>query len=293
MTLISSFILEGKGTVGNRIDAHQHFWKFDPLRDSWITDDMSVLQRDFLPEDLQPLLEKNGMDACVVVQSDQSEAENVFQLENARKHDFIKGIVGWIDFQAENAEERLAYYSRYPKMKGFRHVLQGEADRALMLHPEFKRGISKLSRFGYTYDILIFPDQLRYAKEFVATFPNQPFVIDHLAKPNIKEKDITAWKKDIMAVAEHENVYCKISGMVTEADWKHWENHDFVPYLDVVVEAFGPKRIMFGSDWPVCQLAASYQQVICLVKDYFSSFTTTEQALFFGGNASAFYRLPE
>lgn len=276
-----------------KIDAHQHFWKFDPVRDSWITDEMAVIQRDFLPDDLQPLLAENGLDACVVVQSVQSEAENTFQLENAAKHDFIKGVVGWVDLQAENVEESLSYYSQFPKMKGFRHVLQGEADRAFMLRPAFKRGISKLKQFGYTYDILVFPDQLRYTSEFIGAFPGQLFVIDHLAKPQIKNKNIKDWKKGIVAVAEHENVYCKISGMVTEADWEHWKNEDFIPYLEVVVEAFGPKRIMFGSDWPVCQVAASYHQVVALVKDYFSSFTLNEQALLFGENASSFYRLQQ
>lgn len=275
-----------------RIDAHQHFWKFDPIRDSWITGDMAEIQRDFMPEDLKPLLDENGLNACVVVQSEQSEAENTFQLENAGKHDFITGVVGWIDLQAENVEERLSYYTQFPEMKGFRHILQGEQDRVLMLRPAFKRGISKLNQYGYTYDILIFADQLKYTKEFVATFPNQPFVIDHLAKPNIKDGELTAWKKDIMAVAELENVFCKISGMVTEADWRHWKREDLIPYMDVVVEAFGPKRIMFGSDWPVCQVAASYTQVVSIVRDYFSSFTPNEQALFFGGNAAAFYKLP-
>lgn len=274
-----------------KIDAHQHFWKFDPVRDSWITEDMNVIRRDFLPEDLEPLLKDNGFDGCVVVQSDQSEAENSFQIANAEKYAFVKAVVGWVDLQAENVEERLSNYAQFSKLKGFRHVLQGEADRALMLHPDFKRGISKLKKFGYTYDILIFPDQLAYTKEFVAAFPDQPFVIDHIAKPHIKDRKISEWEKDIKAVAAHENVYCKISGMVTEADWENWETTDFDPYLDVIVGAFGTERIMFGSDWPVCQVAASYHQVVRLVKDYFGSFTPNEQALFFGGNASTFYGL--
>lgn len=275
-----------------KIDAHQHFWKFDPVRDSWITSDMARIQKDFMPEDLQPLLKENGLEGCVVVQSDQSEAENEFQLSNARKYDFIKGVVGWVDLQAENVEDRLAYYAQFPKMKGFRHVLQGEADRAFMLSPAFKRGISKLKHFGYTYDILIFPDQLKYTKAFVADFPEQPFVIDHIAKPDIKKEKIENWKKDMRAVAAHENVYCKISGMVTEADWKQWKQEDFKPYMEVVVEAFGTHRIMYGSDWPVCLVAAdTYGQMMSVVKDYFSSFSANEQELFFGGNASAFYRL--
>ena len=274
-----------------RIDAHQHFWKFDPVRDSWITDDMSVIRRDFMPHDLEPLLKANGFDGCVVVQSDQSEVENTFQLKNADKHAFIQGVVGWVDLQADDIEDKLSYFKQFPKLKGFRHVLQGEADRALMLRPEFKNGISKLKQFSYTYDILIFPDQLIYTKEFVAAYPDQPFVIDHIAKPLIKEKKISDWERDIRAVAQYENVYCKISGMVTEADWGNWKADDFAPYLDVIVASFGPERIMFGSDWPVCQVAATYGQVVGIVKDYFSTFSTHEQAMFFGGNAAKFYRL--
>jgi L-fuconolactonase len=275
----------------SRIDAHQHFWKFDPIRDSWITDDMAVIQKDFMPEDLRPLLTANGIQGSVIVQSDQSEKENDFQLANAEKNDFIKGVVGWVDLQLDNVEDRLQQYTQFKKMKGFRHVLQGETDRALMLKPEFKRGIGLLEKFGFTYDILIFPDQLRYVKEFVAAFPSQAFVIDHIAKPYIKDKKIEAWKKDIRAVADFENVYCKISGMVTEADWKKWKPTDFRPYLDVIVEAFGIKRIMFGSDWPVCLVAASYSEIVNIVKDYFSPFSQTEQDLFFGNNATSFYNL--
>ncbi|MBS1563799.1 MAG: amidohydrolase family protein, partial [Bacteroidetes bacterium] len=202
------------------IDAHQHFWRFDPVRDSWITDDMSVIQRDFMPEDLEPILKKHGIDGCVVVQSDQSEDETLFQVGNAAKHSFIKGVVGWTDLRAENVTERLSEYSQYNKLKGFRHVLQGEADRALMLQPAFKRGIAALQKYAFTYDILIFPDQLKYSSELVAAFPDQPFVIDHIAKPGIKAGVIDGWKEDMQAIARHENVYCKISGMVTEADWK-------------------------------------------------------------------------
>lgn len=276
-----------------RIDAHQHFWKFDPVRDSWITEEMSVIQRDFMPQDLEPLLKANGFDGCVVVQSDQSEIENSFQLDNAEKHKFIQGVVGWVDLRSKDIEDRLSYYSQFPKLKGFRHVLQGEPDRALMLNPDFMNGIGKLRKHGYTYDILIFPDQLGYTKEFVAAFPDQPFVIDHIAKPQIKEKKISDWEKDIRAVAQYKNVYCKISGMVTEADWQQWEVNDYSPYLDVIVEAFGTERIMFGSDWPVCEVAATYAQVVGIVKAYFSAFSSHEQAMFFGGNASTFYSLSQ
>jgi L-fucono-1,5-lactonase len=279
------------GAKGMRIDSHQHFWKFDPVRDSWITDEMAIIQNNFLPSDFQSVLRKNNFDGSVVVQSDQSENENEFQLKNAEGNDFIKGVVGWVDLQADDVEERLAHFSSFEKMKGFRHVLQGETDRSLMLKPEFMNGISKLEKFGFTYDILIYADQLKYIPEFVGAFINQKFVIDHLAKPVIKNREISEWKNDIQKIARFENVYCKISGMVTEADWKNWKQDDFVPYVDVVIEAFGPDRIMYGSDWPVCLVAASYEQTLGIVVEYFSSFSETEQELFFGGNAVKFYSL--
>ena len=279
------------GQEGIRIDAHQHFWKFDRVRDSWITDDMAVIRKDFFPGDLQTVLKKNNFDGSVVVQSDQSEKENEFQLKNADANDFVKGVVGWVDLQAKDIEERLSYYSSFKKLKGFRHVLQGETDRSLMLKPEFMNGIGKLERFDFTYDILIYADQLKYIPEFVGAFMHQKFVIDHLAKPGIKNNNIGDWKKEMQTIARFENVYCKISGMVTEADWKNWKQDDFIPYIDVVIEAFGPNRIMYGSDWPVCLLAASYEEMLGIVQEYFSSFSEAEQELFFGGNAIQFYNL--
>ncbi len=274
-----------------KIDAHQHFWKFDPVRDSWINNEMKVIQKDFLPADLEPVLHQNNFDGCVVVQSDQSEEENIFQLLNAEKFDFIKGIVGWVDLQANDIEERLEYYSQLKKIKGFRHILQGEQERNMMLKSSFMNGIRLLKQYNFTYDILIFQDQLQYIPRFVASFPDQPFVIDHIAKPDLKAGQIDDWKKDITAVAQFENVYCKISGMVTEADWNSWKKEDFKPYLDVIVETFGIDRIMFGSDWPVCLVAASYEEVVGIVGDYFSSFSKNEQGKFFALNANQFYNL--
>lgn len=273
------------------IDSHHHFWLFDPARHEWITEEMSAIRKNFLPKDLEPILKHNGISGTVLVQVDQTETENEFQLKHADESDFIKGVVGWVDLQANNIEERLEFYQQYKKIKGFRHILEGEADRALMLKPAFMNGISKLKKYGYTYDILIYTDQLKYTKEFVAAFPDQPFVIDHLAKPNIKEHQIDEWKKDIEAVAQHENVYCKISGMVTEADWKNWKKEDFTPYLDVVINAFGTDRTMYGSDYPVCLVAATYEQMKSIVDDYFSSFSKDEQEKFFGKNAIKFYNL--
>jgi L-fuconolactonase len=239
-----------------KIDSHQHFWKYDPVKYDWINDEMWVIRKDFLPEDLAPVLKASGFDGCITVQAEQLEAENQFQLANAQKHSFIKGVVGWVDLQSVQIEELLAYYQQFEKLKGFRHILQGEPQRDFMLRPAFLNGISLLKKYGYTYDILISHDQLKYTADFVARFPDQPFVIDHIAKPNIKQQQIKDWANDIRVVAKFENVHCKVSGMVTEADWKAWKPADFHPYLDVIVEAFGINRIMFGSDWPVCKIAA-------------------------------------
>jgi L-fuconolactonase len=274
-----------------RIDAHQHFWQYNEVRDSWITEDMSVIRRDFLPDDLHPLLQQNDFDGSVVVQSDQSYLENEFHLMNADEFDFIRGIVGWVDLQARDVEDKLAHYSSFKKIKGFRHVLQGEQDRSLMLKPAFKNGIGKLKQFGFTYDILIYPDQLSYTEEFVAAFPDQKFVLDHIAKPAIKAGEITGWEAQMRRLGNHENLYCKVSGMVTEADWKDWKPEDFAPYMDVVVQSFGTGRLMFGSDWPVCLVAASYEEVLEIVTGYFAGFSENERDAFFGSNAIEFYNL--
>jgi L-fuconolactonase len=274
-----------------RIDSHQHFWNFDPEKFDWITEEMSLIKKDFLPGDLKYILQENNFDGCITVQVEQTEEENDFLLKAAQDNEFIKGVVGWIDLQLENIDERLAYYKQFERLKGFRHILQGEKKRDLMLSPQFKRGISLLSKYNFTYDVLIFPDQLVFAKQLVKEFPKQKFVIDHLAKPYIKDGRIEEWKKDMEAIGSFENVYCKISGMVTEADWKNWKAKDFFPYLDVVVKSFGTNRIMYGSDWPVCLVAASYEQVLDIVREYFSSFSKNEQDLFFGGNAVKFYNI--
>ncbi|MFD1875090.1 amidohydrolase family protein [Hymenobacter bucti] len=274
-----------------RIDAHQHFWQFDPERDAWITLEMAAIRRDFLPADLQPLLQEHGLDGCVAVQASQSEAETDWLLALAATHDFIKGVVGWVDLQAPDVAERLGHYQQFAKLKGFRHVLQGEADRALMLQPAFRRGIGALAARGFTYDLLILPDQLGYAAELAGDFPYQPFVVDHIAKPPIKAREIDDWRQDIRQLAAHDNVCCKVSGLVTEADWQHWQPQDFAPYLDVVFAAFGPQRVLYGSDWPVCNVAGGYGRMYTLVADYVARLSAAEQAQFWGGNAARFYGL--
>jgi L-fuconolactonase len=276
-----------------RIDAHQHFWHFDPVRDAWITPDMAAIRRDFLPTDLAPILQQHGLDGCVAVQASQSETETDWLLELAASHGFIKGVVGWVDLQADNVAERLGHYQQFAKLKGFRHVLQGEADRALMLAPAFRRGVGALAEFGFTYDLLILPDQLGYAAELAQAFPSQPFVVDHIAKPPIKAQEIDDWMRDIRQLATHENVCCKVSGLVTEADWQRWQPQDFRPYLDVVFAAFGPERVLYGSDWPVCNVAGGYDRALGLLADYLAPFSAAEQAQFWGDNATRFYGLTD
>lgn len=284
-----------------RIDAHQHFWRYDPVRDSWI-EPGSPIARDFGPRELQPLLESQAIDGCVAVQADQSPAETAYLLSLASDFPFVRGVVGWVNFQADDIEEQLAHYRGFPLLKGFRHILQGEAQRDYMLRPAFQRGIGLLNRYGFTYDILIFPDQIEYATEFARLFPDQPFVVDHIAKPDIKghaagdagshaPATLHEWRRRIRSLAACENVSCKVSGMVTEADWKAWKAADFKPFLEEVTEAFGPKRLMFGSDWPVCLLAAQYDAMIRIVTDFYAGFSPDEKAAIFGGTACGFYRL--
>ena len=273
------------------IDAHQHFWNFDPIRDAWITEDMGVIRKDFLPADLAPVLQANGITGCVAVQADQSEAETDFLLQLAAENPFVKGVVGWVDLKAANIQERLAHFMQFPLLKGFRHIVQGEPDRNFLLREDFGRGIKELATFGFTYDILIYPHQLPAAVEFVKKFPDQPMVLDHLAKPDFETGELKGWEQQIRALGKQQNVYCKLSGMVTEADMQYWKKEDFTPFLDVALEAFGPQRLMFGSDWPVCLLAADYAQVKDIVTDYISRLSAAEQAQIMGGNAIEFYKL--
>jgi L-fuconolactonase len=273
------------------IDAHQHFWNFDPERDRWITDEMKDLQRDWLPADIENIFRANHVAGSVVVQADPSENENDFLLDLADQYSFIKGVVGWIDLKSDRIEEKLKYYRQFSRMKGFRNLLQGEKRRDSMLDPDFQRGIRLLNKYGFSYDLLILPDQLEYAEKLVSAFPDQRFIIDHLAKPLIRKGIISDWKSGMEKFAGYQNVYCKISGMVNEADWKYWEETDFRPYLDAVVEAFGTKRLIFGSDWPVCLLAAAYDEVKRIASNYFNSFSISEQSDFFGLNAQGFYQL--
>jgi L-fuconolactonase len=273
-----------------RIDSHQHFWKYDPVRDAWITPDREAIRRDFLPDDLRPLLRDSNIDGSVNVQVDQSAKETLMMLRLADQNPFIKGVVGWVDLRSPGVNDQLAYLSQYKKLKGFRHIVQAEPD-GFLLQKDFLRGIKSLADFGYTYDLLVYPTQLQEAVGFVRQFPAQKFVLDHMAKPLIREGSFEPWKKYIANLASAGNVYCKLSGMVTEADWKKWEPADFRPYLDVVFSCFGPQRLLYGSDWPVCLLASTYQQQLAIVEDYINPLSFSEKQHIMGENAVQFYNL--
>lgn len=274
-----------------RLDAHQHFWHFDPLKYSWIDDSMAAIQKDFMPEDLESLLRKHNFDGSVLVQADQSEEETEFLLSLAEKHAFIKGVVGWVDLTSEKAEDRLKYFSENHYFKGVRHTVWDERGE-FMAEKAFQEGISKLANFDIAYDLLAFDYQLPGAIELTEKFPGQRFVLDHIGKPQISsEGPSEEWKQNIQKLAGYENVSCKLSGMLTQTENFDWRNIDFRPFLDVLVGAFGADRLMFGSDWPVCLAAASYEEVLKIQEDYFRSFSKEEKQKIFGENAACFYRI--
>lgn len=273
------------------IDSHQHFWNYEPVKHSWIDDSMSTIRKNFTPSDLKKVFNENNIDGCVAVQADQTLEETNFLLDLASKNDFIKGVVGWIDLRAPNIDSVLESYSNAKKLKGIRHIVQGEADHNFLLRPNFLNGISKLEKHDLAYDILIFPHQLGAAIEFVKKFPNQKFVIDHIAKPYIKDGFYDGWAVLMKEIAQYGNVCCKVSGMTTEADFNTWKPEQIHPYIDLVFEAFGTNRIMFGSDWPVCLVAGNYAQVKELVTNVIADFSSDEQTDIMGNNAIKFYNL--
>ncbi|MGB5271792.1 MAG: amidohydrolase family protein [Eudoraea sp.] len=273
------------------IDSHQHFWKYDPVRYGWIDDSMKVLQKDFLPADLGPILKDNEVDGCVAVQADQSEAETEFLLGLAAENKFIKGVVGWVDLRADDVDKRLAHFSQDKKLKGIRHIVQEEPDPEFMLRKDFQNGIGHLAQFGLTYDILVYPNQLAAAVLLARAFPDQKFVLDHIAKPRISEGLDNQWVHHIKELGLNPNVSCKVSGMVTETKNFKWRQEDFSPFMEVVLDAFGWQRLLYGSDWPVCLLGGSYKEVITIVRDYISKLSDHERAGIMGQNAVNFYSL--
>ena len=272
------------------IDAHQHFWKYDAVEYPWIGKG-TPLQRDWLPADLEQEAAKVGITGSIAVQARQTLEESRWLLELADQSPFIKGVVGWVDMQAEAVADDLAALSQHRKFVSVRHVVQSELSD-FMLKPEFMRGLARLKQFNLAYDLLLFPKHLPSAVKVVEQLPEQRFVLDHIAKPVIRAGLMQPWKDDLRELARHPNVACKISGLITEARMPGWQQNDFRPYLDVVFEFFGEDRVMFGSDWPVCLLAGSYEQVHGLAADYFKQFPATVQEKFLGGNAVKAYALP-
>jgi len=277
-----------------KIDSHQHFWNYDPVKDSWIDESMSIIKRDFLPENLISVLTENSIDGTIAVQADQSEKETEFLLNLTDENPFIKGVVGWLDLKADDIESKLDQYSQKDRFCGLRHIVQAEP-KGFLENVDFLRGIKLLSKYDLSYDLLIYHNQFEELLSFVNKFPHQRFVLDHIGKPAIapgnKSIEFEQWKKNIQKLAHFPNVYCKVSGMVTETTFNHWKYEDFVPFLDVVTDAFGLNRLMFGSDWPVCLLSGGYAKVLGIVERYYRSFSTDEINKLMGENAIEFYKL--
>lgn len=274
-----------------RLDAHQHFWRYTEEDYGWMDERMEVIRRDFLPGDLEPLLKGTGFDGCIAVQARQSLAETEWLLELADRHDFIRGVVGWVDLRSADIDAQLARFAPHPKFVGVRHVVHDEPDDGFMLRDSFRRGISRLADHGLTYDLLLFPRHLPVAVTLVEEFPDQPFILDHISKPPIASGGLSPWREDLAALAGHPNVSCKLSGMVTEADWGEWKPADFHPYLDAVLEAFGPDRVMIGSDWPVCTLSGDYPSTMGIVTDYLGESAEELRGKVLGGNCARIYGL--
>ncbi len=275
----------------NIIDAHIHFWKFDPVRDSWINDDMTVIKRDFLPADAEKIFQKNNITGCVAVQADRSEQETAFLVELCRKNAFIKGVVGWVDLSRKDIQETLLAYSKVPEIKGFREIMQGTPDEQYFTNHSFLEGVKHLNNYGYTYDILIYHNQLPTAVRFSERYPDQAFILDHIAKPNIKSGEWKKWKTDMKELAKNPRMYCKLSGMVTEADWQRWNDDHIKPYLEIAAECFGTDRLCFGSDWPVCLLAGKYEAVLKIITEFLLQVPLAEREQVLSRNITRFYTL--
>ncbi|HLK60754.1 MAG TPA: amidohydrolase family protein [Chthonomonadaceae bacterium] len=276
-----------------RIDAHQHFWMYEPEEYGWITGEMKALRRNFLPGDLAPLLRQIGFDGSIAVQARQSLEETEWLLTLSEQYDFIRGVVGWVDLRSTLVRKELETLAPHPKLCGVRHIVQDEPDDAFLLRPEFLRGLALLQDFGLAYDLLLYPRHLPVAVKVVEKFPGQTFVLDHLAKPAIKDRALSPWREDLQALARFPNVYCKLSGMVTETHWGRWQAQDFQPYLESALVAFGPERLMIGSDWPVCTLSGDYASVMGIVNEFLKSLPEEASQQILGANCLRAYRLNE
>lgn len=275
----------------HKVDTHQHFWKYNEIEYVWMEPGMEILMKDHLPSDLKPLIEAQDISGTVAVQARQTVGETEWLLQLADRNPFILGVIGWVDLRSPDVDEQLERFSGFPKLKGVRHVIHDEPDVDFMLGKEFLRGIQRLKRYNLIYELLIRPEHLPPSIEVVRQFPDLPFIVDHIAKPLIKDHKMEPWITDIRKIAEFPNVYCKVSGMVTEADWANWTPEDCLPYMDVIFESFGAERITLGSDWPVCTLTGDYDRVMQIPTDYVKLLSDDEQADVWGNNATSFYGL--
>jgi L-fuconolactonase len=279
------------GNAAPRVDAHQHFWRYEPVEYGWIDEAMAALRRDFLPHDLAPEMARAGVDACVAVQARQTLDETRWLLALAEAHPFVAGVVGWVDLQSPDVGTDLEKLRDQRKLVGIRHIAQSEPDDRFLVRPAFVRGVALLADFDLTYDILVYPRHLQVAGELAGLLPRQRFVLDHLGKPDIRGGEMKIWERDLRAVAARPNVWAKLSGLVTEADWRQWSAPDIRPYLEVAIECFGAERLMIGSDWPVCTVAADYQRTMAVVTDYLAQDSPQVRDAVLGGNALKFWNL--
>ncbi len=271
-------------------DSHVHFWKYDKEKYQWISRDMKILREDHLPEHFALVHKRNEVDGVIAIEADSSELETHFLVELANTHSFIQGVIGWIDLKLPNVEERLRYFAQYPIIKGWRYVLQNEADD-IFIDPRFQSGIRALELFGYTFDLLIAPKQLKAAAQLASKFTDQRFVLDHCGKPDVRKGDRNEWEAGMKALAANPNVYCKVSGLFTETKWKDWKPADFYPYFDIVFETFGIDRVMYGSDWPVMLLSGMYVQWKSLLEKYMENYSQVDREKFFNLNVMQFYNI--
>ncbi len=276
-----------------RIDSHQHFWRYSAAEFAWIDDSMAPLRRDFLPEHLRPELDAAGIDGCIAVQAPQTLDETRFLLRLAAENPWIRGVVGWVDLQSAAVDQQLREFARDPHFVGVRHIAQAEPDPRFLVSEPFLRGLAALAPYDLVYDVLVFPHQLPAAIELAGRFPGQRLVLDHLAKPDLRGPDLANWARDLRELARHENVTCKLSGLVTEAPWSTWTPDLLRPAFAVALEAFGPKRLLFGSDWPVALCASGYRRWVETVELWLAELPESDRAAIFGGNSVRCYQLPK
>lgn len=273
------------------IDAHHHLWRYLPPGQPWMTDGMELLRRNFLVDDLRAVTADAGITGTIVVETERSIEETLWLSETAANDDLIRGIVGWAPLTHPEIALKLERMAHLPKLRGIRHPIHDEPDDQFVLREDFNRGIAALKQFNLRYDILIFEKHLAQTIQFVDRHPDQVFIVDHAAKPRIRDRALSPWKDRVSELGRRQNVYCKLSGMVTEADWNTWTDDVLSPYIEVVLEAFGPRRVMFGSDWPVVTLASSYKRWWGTVRNAIARLSPSEQKRILSATAIEAYGL--